>query len=109
MTYQEVKLMLDEIGLPYAYYQFKEGTAEAPPFVCFFYPEIEDMYADNQNYQRITQLCIELYTKEKDFANEAKIETVLKEHGLTYTKEETYIDTELLFMQIYTMDVVITQ
>lgn len=108
MTYQDVKSLLDEIGLPYAYYQFTEGTATAPPFICFFYPEINDVYADNENFQRITQLCIELYTKNKDFANEAKIEAALKKYGLTYTKEETYIDTELMYMQVYTMDVVIT-
>lgn len=109
MTYQDVKTMLDEIGLPYAYYQFAEGTGTKPPFICFFYPEYNDVFADNENYQRVTQFCIELYTKNKDFANEAKIEAALKKYGLTYTKEETYIDTELLYMQIYTMDVLITQ
>ena len=67
MTYKEIATMVSSIGLPYAYYQFPEGTGQALPFVVFFYSEINDLYADETNYQRIAKLNIELYTEEKDF------------------------------------------
>lgn len=94
MTYKEIATMVSSIGLPYAYYQFPEGTGQALPFVVFFYSEINDLYADETNYQRIAKLNIELYTEEKDFEKEATVEGILQNSGLTYYKEENYIDSE---------------
>lgn len=108
MTYQEIYSMLAETDVPVAYYQFKEGTGQAPPFICFYYPGSNDAYADDRNYQRITDLTIELYTDEKDFALEEALEEVLDTNGFAYAKEETYIDTEKMYEVIYTTDVVIT-
>lgn len=107
MTYQEIAQMLDDLGVPYAYYQFTEGTAQEPPFICFYYPGIDDLYADNSNYQRITQLVIEVYTDNKDFALEARVESALSDAGLTYNKTETYIDEERLYMVTYESEVTI--
>lgn len=107
MTYQEIAAMMDEIGLPYSYYQFNNNTAVPPPFICFLYPGIDDVYADNINFQRVTQLNIELYTDNKDFAAEKRVEDVLAAYELSYYKEETYIDTEQLYETLYTMEVII--
>lgn len=107
MTHEEIATMVGSIGLPYAYYQFPEGTGQAPPFVVFFYSQTDDVYADNSNYQRIEQLNIELYTKEKDFDTEATLEGVLKNNGLTYYKYESYIDSEKMFQIAYEMEVII--
>ena len=67
MTIKEVATMVASIGVPYAYYQFPEGTEQATPFVCFFYSRNNDMKADDANYQKIEHLVIELYTDNKDF------------------------------------------
>lgn len=107
MTYQDVNNLIASFGLPYAYYQFPDNTKQATPFVCFFYPNSNDLYADQSNYQRITALAIELYTANKDFANEANIEAKLNEAGLTYIKSETYLDSERLFEVIYETEVLI--
>lgn len=107
MTYQEIAQMVEEFNLPYEYYQFKDGTGQQPPFVVFYYPGIDDLYADNINYQRITELTIELYTDEKDFENEAVIEEKLTEYGLSYDKTEVYIDDEKMYEVVYSMEVVI--
>lgn len=107
MTYETVAKMVESIGLPYAYYQFPDGTAQESPFVVFFYSGIDDLYADETNYQRIVTLNIELYTNEKDFDNEATIEGVLANNNLTYYKEENYIETEQLFQVAYEMEVII--
>ena len=107
MTYKELSTMIETIGLPFAYYQFPEGTSQAPPFVVFFYSNIDDLYADESNYQRIVTLNIELYTAEKDFEHEAAVEAVLAENNLTYYKEENYINSEKLYQIAYEMEVII--
>lgn len=108
MTYQQVATMVASIGVPYAYYQFPEGTAVAPPFVCFYFSGSNDLYADDKNYQHIRPLTIELYTDNKDFTLEATVEGVLASNGLTYARSESWIDSERMNMVAYTTDVIIT-
>ena len=107
MTYKEVASMVASIGVPYAYYQFSEDTAEAPPFVFFYFPGDSDLKADNSNYAIIRPLTIELYTDNKDFTIEAQAESVLKANGLPFSREETYINSEKMFMITYQTEVVI--
>lgn len=109
MTKKQVASMIASLKIPYAYYQFDEGTGQAPPFICFFYTSSDDLYADQSNYQKITGLSVELYTAEKDFDLEDTVEALLNDNGLTYYKEENYIDSEKMFMTSYDMQVLITE
>lgn len=108
MTYEEVAAMVEEIGYPSAYYQFPE-TGQEPPFVCFFYPNSSDFLADDENYQKIEHLVIELYTDKKDFAAEQAVEAVLAAHSLVWSRDETRLDDERMYEVIFEMDVVITE
>lgn len=107
MTLQQVNQMVSSMGLPYSYYQFNEDTAQAPPFICFFYGPSDDLYADNSNYQDIRQLNIELYTTTKDFALERTIENILKLNGFSFYREENFIESENLWQIAYEMEVLI--
>lgn len=107
MTYKEIAKMVEEIGYPYAYYQFDEGTAKAPPFICFYYPQRDDFLADDSNYSQITELVIELYTDNKDFTAEAAVEAALEAAEIVYEKDEAYIDSERMYMITYTTEVTI--
>lgn len=107
MTYRDISNLIDSIGLPSCYYQFPDGTAQVPPFICFFYPQADDLHADNSNYQSITQLVIELYTEVKDIDLELEIEAKLKEAGLSWSKDCEFLDDERMHEAIYTMEVVI--
>lgn len=109
MTYTEIAEMVCGIGYPFAYYQFPDGTEQAPPFICFFYPQSNDMYADDSNYQKIEHLIIELYTDNKDFEAEAKVEAALRDADLTWARSEEWLDTERMHEVIYETDVVITE
>lgn len=109
MTYIEIKNMIDSVGYPAAYFQFSANTGQAPPFICFFYPNNLDMEADDSNYQKIEKLVIELYTDAKDFDAEAAVESVLGQNGMVWTRSETSIESERMYECIYEMDVVITQ
>ena len=109
MTYTDVASMVDSIGIPCAYYQFTKETAKPCPFICFYYGDSNDFAADNTNYQRIRQLLIELYTDEKDFTLEETVETTLNSYGLVYTRSESPIDSERMYMVVFTTDIVITE
>ena len=108
MTYKEVATMLSEVGIPTAYYQFPDDTPQKPPFICFFYPNSNDVIADNTNYQKVEHLAIELYTDNKDFELEQTLEGVLSSHELVYSRSEEYLDTERMFFVLYETEVIIT-
>lgn len=117
MTLQEVNEMVntiaEEIKCPCAYYSFKrddsEKPSQKPPYLVFYYPEDDDLYADNTNYCNIKALTIEFYSDFKDFDKEKKIEKMLKDYGITYDAESVYVSGEHLYEQIYTMEVVINE
>lgn len=109
MTQAEIQTMLDGVGIPTAYYQFPNGTEVAPPFICFYFDSSNDVYADNSNYQRIDHLVIELYTREKDFGLERTLEDILRSHGLTWSKSETFLDDDLMLYDSYDIDILITE
>jgi len=118
MTYIEVFNALNGIAIgenetiPVAYYQFPaddpNNPAPPPPFICYYYEGSNDFLADGTNYQTIRPLTVELYTDNKDFDIEQAVETALNAAGLVFTRTETYIDTEQLYLVTYYADVVVT-
>lgn len=109
MTNIEVSNMVKSMGLPYAYYEFPDGTEQALPFICFYFEESDDVFADNANYVSIQRLNIELYTDDRDPEQEAAVESVLTANGLTYHKNYTYIDSEKMSQTLYEMEVIINE
>ena len=109
MTIKEVAAMIQSIGVPFAYYQFPEGTEQACPFICFYFDSSNDFLADNRNYQKIRPLSIELYTDNKNFILEETVEGVLTDNGFVYTREESYIDSEHMYLVVFETSVAITE
>lgn len=107
MQYKDVKDMIQEIGLPYAYYAFPEGTAQEPPYVVFYYPYSDDLYADNSNYVGISNLTVELYTDHKDPGMEALVESVFRSHGIAWAKTEAVIESELMVQVTYVTEILL--
>ena len=108
MTYQEINQMVKSIGLPYAYRTFTtddRSKKPKPPYIIFFYDSGDDLYADNSNYQRIERLSIELYTDNFDPELKGRVENTLKDNGLTYRREEVYLEDERMLMNSYEMEV----
>lgn len=122
MTYKEVYQIISGIVLtpasgqtpatyiPTAYLQFPEDDPNTPPppFICYYYTGDNDLKADNQNYQKIRQLTVELYCDSKNFTLESAVESALSSHGFVYTKYEEYIDSEKMYMTTYETEVIIT-
>ncbi len=109
MTIPEINSMVESIGLPFNYYEFPEGTDQAPPYVVWFLSRDNDFMADDSNYCDIEQLNIEFYSDSKDFETEAQIESVLKANGFTYYKESSKIASENLYQTSYEMEVLINE
>lgn len=109
MTTKQIAAMIASVGVPYVYYQFPDGTGQEPPFICFYYPESADFYADNTAYMPAAKLIVELYADKKDFTLEAALERVLTENGLAWKREEAYLDSERMFLQAYRMIVPLTK
>lgn len=107
MTTAEIYTMIQAVGVPCVYHHFKEGTGKGPPFICYYFQSDNDFLADDSNYVNINTLIIELYTDAKEFSLEQTLETVLRAHGFVWTKEETYINEERMYMEIYTTEVLI--
>lgn len=107
MTFEEIATMIDSFGLPNAYYQFYENEVPPLPYVIFYYPTSDNFKADDSVYQHITNLNIELYSKNKDIDLEMQFESFLKENGLVWEKSESYLDTEHMYEIVYESEVVI--
>jgi hypothetical protein len=105
MSYEEINLLLEEVGLPFAYHHFSEGESPEPPFLIFLSPGEDTFSADNIAYFSAKKLNIELYTDRKSPEVEEMVENVLKRHEIYYAKTETYIDSEKLYEVLYEMEV----
>lgn len=105
MTYPKIYEMIQSIGLPCVYHHWEKGSVPSLPYIVFLYPSRNDFMADNRNYHKIVQVTIELYSDSKDFDAESKVEAVLEQNEIPYTKEEVYIPSERMYEVIYEMEV----
>lgn len=97
--------MVASFNLPWRYSHFSQTPA--PPYVVYYFPAENDVYADDSNFVNKRQLFIELYTKTKDPTSEAAVETVLKNAGLSWYKQTDFLNDEKLFSTTYEMEVII--
>lgn len=105
MSYEDINEMMQEIRMPYAYHHFAEGESPEPPFLLFLSPGENTFSADNLMYHSFKQLDIELYTDVKSPETEQRVEEVLLQHELYYTKTETWIESEKLYEVLYELEV----
>lgn len=103
MTLVELKQILEATGYPVAYSHFT--TPPIPPYLCYLVAYSSNFIADNQVYQKIENVQIELYTTKKDLAAEVKLEQVLDDNEIPYQPTETWLETEQLFQRIYEVGV----
>lgn len=104
MTLAELNTALKATGYPVAYSHFKSEVT--PPYIVYLFAYDSDLKADNINYVSIGNFQVELYTDKKDLTAEGKVQTVLKNLGLPYSKTETFIDDESLFQTIYEIQLI---
>ena len=98
--------MFETYGIPITYYSFPEKHAPALPYAVYYFPDQRPEAADDISWTGIATLNVELYTREKDFMTESKVEEILSAYDLVYTKDESYINTEHMFQVLYQMEVI---
>ena len=91
--------MIAAAGFPTVYRAWPEGEAPALPFVCFLERGSDNFAADNSVYYGKGEVDVELYTRDKDPASEALIETALD--SVVWEKTEDYIESERCYMVTY--------
>ena len=112
MTLKDLNIALNSIpgfNKKVAYRAFPVGKAPKLPFICYLCTNTDNFKADEQVYQVIQEVDIELYTAKKDEGSELALEAVLAENGLVWEKYEEYIDSENCYMITYSTSLVITQ
>lgn len=108
MTLAEIYQMLNGIegfSGKVAYRSFPVGQAPALPFICYLDIDTDNFFADNKVYTIIQEIDIELYSKNKDFASESKVEQALGLKNLTWNKYEEYLSDESVYEVVYTVTV----
>lgn len=107
MSIDEIKQMLDEMGIEYRYHHFETEDAIAPPFLIWILPESNNFMADGITYRGIQELDLELYTDNKNFVLEKTVENILNIHEIPWNKKEIYIESENMYEVLYEMEVII--
>lgn len=105
MSREEIEAMLDRTEIPYRYFLFEEKEAVEPPFLVWYLPDTDNFSADGQVYYRIDSLNLELYTDQKDFDLEERVERILDEQGIYWDKTEAYLEEEQMYEVLYEMEV----
>lgn len=102
---------LNELGAllrnvyPTAYWIFPKGKAPAMPFICYFEDGSDNFGADNKVWYGFKQIHVELYTKVKEPAAEAKLEAMFYKNDIYWEKQEAHLDDEDVHEVIYTLEV----
>ena len=76
------------------------------PILVWIVPGTDNFFADGQTYHKIKELDIELYTDEKDWALEEKLEGILDKYGIPWQQTASeWLDTEKMWESLYEMEV----
>lgn len=106
MTPEDIEHMLDEVGVPYRFHHFSTKDSVDPPFIVWNTPETNNFFADGIVYEKVRHLDIELYTDEKDWNLEEKLESILTSHEIGWEQTtSTYLTSEAMWESLYEMEV----
>ena len=104
MTRERIEAILDVLEIEYRYYHFEECEAVNPPFICWLIPETRNFSAAGKVYFKSDKVDIELYTDEKDFELEERVEAALDAADLFWQKSEQYIKSENMYEVLYEVE-----
>lgn len=99
----EVCLILDLIGIPWANERFDEDEQPAPPYICLQAGFGDAAYADDAAYIRWMEYEILLYTRERAYDIEERIGAALDGIGCGFEKTITHYDGERLIEASFTV------
>lgn len=101
MDLKELNTLLKTTGLPVAYRHF--SAPPTLPYLVYLVDGTEHGGADDVVLLQNTLFLVELYSENKDLANEVKVEALLNTLG-DYTAYEDYIEEEKLYKITYEIE-----
>ena len=107
MQVKEFKDILAMTKLPVAYYAWPKDKVPPLPYLVYYFPDWDDLLADNINYVNIANVNVELYCEDKDFETEYALEEILNSNNLFFNKTEQYLDSEEMYETLYQIRVLI--
>ncbi len=102
MEIKELKALLEQLGLPVAITSFFSKTPL--PFIILLPDGTESSGSDFAAELRQAKYQVELYTVEKDFDLEERLEALFDERGIHFEKYEAYIDEEAMYQCAYQIE-----
>lgn len=104
MKLSEFAEILEQAGLPITYRAYREGNIPDMPYLVYFESNPIVSAADNTVNHQIKSVVVELAFEKKDEDLEERLEELWSIHELFFeAQEETFIETERLYVKPYTV------
>ena len=101
MSYDLINLILTELGIEFAYYQFK-NPPKGDKYIAYFEMGKGRFLADDKVYEWHPTFAVELYTKTKDLVTEDKLIELFKKYEIVWSGgESTWIESEKMFQTVF--------
>ena len=104
MKLSDFAAILEQANLPVTYRAFKTGNVPDLPYLVYYESSPVINAADNTVNHQIKSVTVELAFKSKDEDLEERLEELWATHELFFdVQEETFIETERLYVKSYTV------
>ena len=107
MKLSEFAAVMNELGIPCRYRQFRKGENPKPPYAVYYQDGENNLNADNEAYHTIKSVTVELITDKKNEALEDTLKILFNQNKLFFEfSDEMYIESEGLYQVIYDVSLI---
>lgn len=103
MTYEQLLVVLQTTGIPFAYHHWEHPPAA--PYGVYYFDSTENFAADDIPYLVIEHGYIELYTPGLNRELTNKLESALTGASIFWERDTEYIDDLRLYQNSYEIEV----
>ncbi len=100
MNSSKLQTILEQLNIPVAYLEFVDGSEI--PYITFYQTGSNNLIADNKVYTSEPSYNIELYCEYKDFQLEKRLEQILNQNEIVWSKsDDIKLKDEDVIMVVY--------
>ena len=103
-----MRTLLEQSGIPFKYHHWNKAPNSEPPpmpFGVFVFVGSNNLIADSGVYHKGHRVRAEIYSEIHDPVVLSNFEKVLDSAEIPYQSDETYIDSEKMFLNTYELEV----
>lgn len=105
MKAKDIQAMLATTGIPFVYHHYPQKKVPPLPFGAWLEAGTDNFGADNKVHSEAHDIRIEFYARDRDWDNEALIESTLDSNNIFWNKECDYLNDEKCYITIYYLEV----